>query len=99
MSAASEHRPGGARRRPVEVEPAGAREMPNAKEFSGLRGLFGVIAVGAALALALPLTVPSRVAAEDTPAALAKYAGNYKYAGTREQGVAIVEKATEEALA
>ena len=72
--------------------------MRNAMDFSGFRGLFGVVAAALALALALPLA-PSRVAADDTPPALAKFAGQYKYAGTREQGVAIVEKATEDALA
>jgi hypothetical protein len=35
----------------------------------------------------------------ETPAGLEKYAGEYKYANTREHGVAIVEKALDAALA
>src|SRR4051812_10853926 len=36
--------------------------------------------------------------ADAPPPALAKFAGQYKYAGTREQGYAIVDKALDEAL-
>jgi hypothetical protein len=35
----------------------------------------------------------------ETPAALAKYAGNYKYAGTREEGIAVIDKAVDRSMA
>src|ERR1051325_3210739 len=46
-----------------------------------------------AFAAALGLLAAAGVVHADTPPALAKYAGHYKYAGTREQGIAIVDKA------
>jgi hypothetical protein len=69
--------------------------MQNAMGSWGLRGLVAALA----LSVAAIASAPCPALAEDTPPALAKMAGQYKYAGTREQGVAIVEKATEEALA
>lgn len=53
-----------------------------------------VIARAALLALAFAGTVRA-----DAPAGLAKFAGNYKYAGTRDQGIAVVDKAIDESLA
>ena len=69
--------------------------MRDATVFGGFRGLWAAVA----LSLAVVMGSPAGASAEDTPAGLAKMAGEYKYAGTRDQGVAIVEKATEEALA
>lgn len=69
--------------------------MQNATVWSGLRGIVAVLV----LSVAAIASGPSAARASDTPPALAKMAGQYKYAGTRDHGVAIVEKATEEALA
>lgn len=55
-------------------------------------------ALALAVALAAPIAAPCPALAEP-PAGLQKFAGNYKYANTREHGVAIVEKALDEALA
>jgi hypothetical protein len=52
-----------------------------------------------ALAVLAALSSGTRTAqAADTPPALAKYAGEYKYTGTKDQGNAIIEKALDEAL-
>jgi hypothetical protein len=51
------------------------------------------------VALVLPLLLAAGSALAETPGGLPRYAGNYAYAGTRDQGVAIVEKAMEPALA
>ena len=50
-------------------------------------------------ALVLGLLLAAGSALAETPAGLPRYAGNYIYSGTRDQGVAIVEKAMEPALA
>ena len=63
--------------------------------FEGFRRLWAVLGMSLLVVTGSPLSA----SAEDTPPALAKMAGQYKYAGTREQGVAIVEKAADEALA
>ena len=41
---------------------------------------------------------PIATASAEEPAGLAKLVGQYKYAGTRDEGIAIVEKAMDEAL-
>jgi hypothetical protein len=65
----------------------------------GFRGFLAVLAVAVA-SIASPAALGGGVAAaDDTPPVLAKMAGSYKYSNTRDHGVAIVEKATEEALA
>jgi len=69
--------------------------MQDAMGTWGLRGIVAALA----LSLAAIASVPTSARADETPPALAKMAGQYKYAGTRNQGVEIVEKATEEALA
>lgn len=69
--------------------------MQNAMGGWGLRGVVAALA----LSVAAIASAPSLARADETPPALAKMAGQYKYAGTRDHGVAIVEKATEEALA
>ena len=53
---------------------------------------------GAGLALALCLALSAGVLAQ-TPAGLARYAGQYTYAGSRDDGVEIVEKAVDKAMA
>jgi hypothetical protein len=52
-----------------------------------------------ALMSALALGAGPIVARAEIPPTLAKYAGEYKYAGTRDQGVAIVDKAIDKGLA
>jgi hypothetical protein len=52
----------------------------------------------ATLISAVALCVGPIVAHAETPPTLAKYAGEYKYAGTRDQGVAIVDKAIDKGL-
>ena len=69
--------------------------MQNGIGSWGLRGVVAALVVS----LAAIASAPSSAQADETPPALAKMAGQYKYAGTRDQGVEIVEKATEEALA
>lgn len=59
-------------------------------------GIAGALLTAAALAA---LACAPFAAHADAPAGLDKYAGNYKYSNTRDHGVAIVEKALDQALA
>ena len=61
------------------------------------RVIRGFCAAGALFVLALggPGALPARA---DAPAGLDKFAGDFKYNGTKDQGMAIVEKAFDEAL-
>jgi hypothetical protein len=61
--------------------------------FSAPLGIARALLAAAALAI-VPLAAHA-----DAPAGLDKYAGNYKYGNTRDHGVAIVEKALDQALA
>ena len=67
------------------------RHAPNAERTSRL--------ARTALAAALGFCASAAIVRADVPPALAKYAGHYKYAGTRDQGVAIVDKALNRGLA
>ncbi|MFI5306098.1 MAG: hypothetical protein ACHQ53_02020 [Polyangiales bacterium] len=60
----------------------------------GWPGGFTMVACAALIALALA----ARTARAETPPELLKYSGDYKYAGTRDQGVAIVDKALDDGL-
>ena len=51
------------------------------------------------LALAMLLGMLASVVLAETPAALAKYAGNYKYNGTRDQGIEVIDKAVDRSMA
>ena len=61
----------------------------------GLRSKAGWLAVSVGVLLTL-VHVTSALA--ETPAGLPRFAGNYTYSGTREQGIAIVEKAMDPIL-
>jgi hypothetical protein len=66
--------------------------------FSSSRRVWlrGGLAIAAIALFGMSLARPAQA---ETPPALAKFAGNYKYAGTREQGIAIIDKALDEGLA
>jgi hypothetical protein len=64
----------------------------------GLRALGFAGAACALFGLALSLATPGPVRAADAPGGLDKFAGDYKYNGTKDQGMEIVEKAFDEAL-
>jgi hypothetical protein len=66
------------------------------RQISGAR--HGIFVTLATLISAVALCVGPIVAHAETPPTLAKYAGTYKYAGTRDQGVAIVDKAIDKGL-
>jgi hypothetical protein len=66
--------------------------MTNSRAFSGL---CAAVALGFA-ALAGVTALPARA---DAPAGLDKFAGEFRYNGTKDHGMAIVEKAFDEALA
>ena len=51
-----------------------------------------------AISVALTMGAVAPEARSETPASLARYAGTFSYAGTKEQGLAIVEKAWDAAL-
>jgi hypothetical protein len=51
------------------------------------------------LALVMALAALASAALAETPPALLKYAGNYKYNGTREQGIEIIDKAVDKSMA
>jgi hypothetical protein len=53
----------------------------------------------AQLALAMLLGAVASAVLAETPPALAKYAGNYKYNGTRDQGIEIIDKAVDRSMA
>ena len=55
----------------------------------------GLRAAGTAVTLCL---IGSASVLAETPAGLARYAGNYVYAGTRGEGIEIVEKAVDKAM-
>ena len=65
--------------------------MTNARATAGLCATFALFL----FALGGPSALPVRA---DAPAGLDKFAGDFKYNGTKEQGMAIVEKAFDEAL-
>jgi hypothetical protein len=50
-------------------------------------------------ALVMALAALASAALAETPPALLKYAGNYKYNGTREQGIEIIDKAVDKSMA
>jgi hypothetical protein len=72
-----------------------ARSNARPRRFGRLF-LIGLTALGAALLLPL---AAAHAADGSAAAGLAKFVGQYKYAGTRDEGIAIVEKAMDEALA
>ena len=72
--------------------------MEKATTNGGLRALGFAGAACALFGLLLSLATPGPVRAADAPAGLGKFAGDFKYNGTKEQGMSIVEKAFDEAL-
>lgn len=65
--------------------------MTNSRVTAGFCATFALFI----FALGGPAALPARA---DAPAGLDKFAGDFKYSGTRDQGMAIVEKAFDEAL-
>jgi hypothetical protein len=76
----------------VNAIPKPEPRIPDTHRRSRATGLVQLILVMALAALA-------SAALAETPPALLKYAGNYKYNGTREQGIEVIDKAVDKSMA